>query len=225
MNRRAFLTVLAATLAGGSVAPLGAEEPLLATPPKGAVVLFDGKSADLWHHGGDRPVKWSIEEGALVVKPRAGNIYTKEPFQDFTLHLEFNLPYLPDRTGQSKANSGVKLHGLYEIQILDSLENPTYPAGGCGSIYRQKDPDKNVSRKPGEWQTYDITFRAPRFDEKPRVTLVWNGVKVHDNVEIKGITNAKAESNPLVKQGPLMLQDHGSPVKFRNIWILPAKTP
>ncbi len=197
-------------------------------PPKGAIVLFDGRDASAWTRGGDRPAAWKIEDGVLEVVPRTGSIVTKEKFGDFALHLEFNLANMPGKTGQERSNSGVHLHGLYEIQILDSVDNPTYKAGGCGSIYRQKGPDKNVCKAPGEWQTYDINFRAPRFDaagqvlEKPRMTLVWNGVKVHDNVEIDGPTHAGSRA-PMVASGPISLQDHGCPVKFRNIWIKPIK--
>lgn len=204
------------------------KENLNAKPPKRATVLFDGKDASAWQHDSGKPCQWKIEDGALVVAPRTGNLITKTQYGDFKAHVEFNLPSMPEKKGQARANSGVKLHGLYEIQILDSVDNPTYPAGGCGSIYRQKEPDKNVCKAPGEWQSYDITFRAPRYDaekmvEKPRVTLVWNGVKVHDNVEIKGITNSNAPSDALPKTGPLLLQDHSCLVKFRNIWIVAQK--
>jgi hypothetical protein len=198
-------------------------------PPKGAIVLFDGKETSAWQHGPDKPFAWNVADGVMEIKPRTGSLTTKERFRDFQLHVEFNVPSMPDKKGQSKGNSGVYIHGLYEIQILDNTDNPTYMAGGCGSLYRQKDPDKDVSKKPGEWQTYDITFRAPRFDaddkvqEKPRLTLVWNGVKVHDNVEIAGPTSARAKDKPLVKEGTITLQDHGTPVKFRNIWIKPLE--
>jgi hypothetical protein len=206
-----------------------ATRPLFTKPPTGAIVLFDGKDTSKWEHAWKKPCAWKIANGEIEVVPRTGYLFTKEKYGDFQLHLEFCVPSMPDKKGQQRGNSGVKLHGVYEIQILDSVDNPTYKAGGCGSIYTQKEPDSNVSRAPGEWQSYDITFRGPRFDdsgkvtELPRVTLVWNGVRVHNDVEIIGITNAAARNGTLPKSGPVSLQDHGCPVKFRNIWIVPAE--
>ncbi|MEP6755465.1 MAG: DUF1080 domain-containing protein [Chthonomonadales bacterium] len=200
-----------------------------AKPPKDAIVLFDGKSTDLWQHGADKPVKWTLENGELTVAPGTGNIVTKAVYKSFHLHLEFATADMPDKMSQSKSNSGVKLHTVYEIQILDSVNNPTHVAGMCASIYTQRDPDKNVCRKPGEWQAYDIDFTAPTFtpdgntDKKPRVTVYWNGELVHKNVEIPGPTNQKPSDKPLLKEGAILLQDHGAKVKFKNIWIVPAK--
>ncbi len=197
-------------------------------PPRGAIVLFNGKDTNAWEQLKDRgPVQWVITDGALEVKPGTGNIITKQEFQDFKLHVEFNEPYMPDKHSQERGNSGVYLQGRYEIQVLDSYNNPTYKAGGCGSIYGQKDPDKNMALPPGQWQTYDIDFRAARLGpdgkvvEKPRVTVIWNGTKVHDNVKIEGGTTAGL-GKELVATGPIMLQDHGSKVRFRNIWIVPG---
>ncbi len=198
-------------------------------PPKNAIVLFDGRDETSWEHSPTKPAQWKIEDGAMVMTPRTGNLFTHSKFENFRLHLEFALADMPNATGQSKSNSGVKLYNIYEIQILDSNNNPTYLGGGCGSIYRQKDPDKNVCRRPGEWQSYDITFYGPKFDdqkallERPRLSLVWNGVKVHDNVEIIRATSSNNESIPFITSGQIMLQDHGAPVKFRNIWIVPLK--
>jgi hypothetical protein len=200
-------------------------------PPKDAVILFDGKSAEAWvHRGSKKPCEWVVKDGYMQVK--GGDIQTKETFADFQLHLEFWLPWYPARVeGQARANSGVYLQGRYEIQILDSFVNPTYKAGGCGAIYGQKDPDNfaEAVRLPERWNTYDITFRAPRFDSegkllsKPRITAFWNGVKIHDNVEIEGFnTTAGAGGDPKTP-GPIMLQDHGSPIRFRNIWIVPLR--
>lgn len=194
-------------------------------PPKDAIQLFDGKDTSHWTQGPSKPITWKVADGTLEVVPKTGSMVTKDKYGDFRLHLEFCLASMPDRKGQQRSNSGVHLHGLYEIQILDSVDNPTYKAGGCGSLYRQKDPDKNVCKAPGEWQTYDLTFRAPRFDEagkvteKPRLTLLWNGVKVHDNVEILGATHANSKE-PMIPTGPISLQDHSCPVRFRNIWIV-----
>jgi hypothetical protein len=196
-------------------------------PPAGATILFDGKETSAWKHSGGQPCQWRVADGALEVTPRSGgNIVTREKFGDFTLHLEFCVPSMPDRKGQSRGNSGVKLHGLYEIQILDSLDNPTYSAGGCGAIYQVRNPDRNVSKAPGEWQTFDITFSAPRLNAegkvaaKPRISLVWNGISVHQDVEVDGPTNDRKPVVTLPATGPILLQDHGCPVKFRNIWIL-----
>lgn len=181
-------------------------------PPQGAVVLFDGKSLENWTNQ-----NWLLVDGAMEV--RGGSTRSKMEFGDFYLHVEFWLPLMANRRGQGRANSGVYLHGLYEIQVLDSYNNDTYPTGMCAALYGQKPPDKNVARPPEHWQTYDIYFRAPRLDEKgevkerARVTVFWNGVKVHDNVEIQG-------SRPRTK-GPILLQDHGCPVRYRNIWLVP----
>ncbi len=200
-------------------------------PPKNAIVLFDGKEESAWEHSPTKQAQWKIEDGAMVVTPKTGNLFTHSKFENFRLHLEFALADMPTATGQNKSNSGVKLYNIYEIQILDSNNNPTYHGGGCGSIYRQKDPDKNVCRKPGEWQSYDITFFGPAFDnqkvllEHPRVTLVWNGVKVHNNIEVIRATSSNSDVIPFITSGQIMLQDHGAPVKFRNIWIVPLKRP
>jgi hypothetical protein len=218
--------VLACWLMGGAPADATRPDAEPVKPPKDAIILFNGKDTAAWQHAPEKPFAWNLADSVMEVKPRTGGLITKEKFRDFHLHVEFNVPSMPDKKGQGKGNSGVYIHGLYEIQILDNTDNPTYPAGGCGSIYRQKDPDKDVSKKAGEWQSYDITFRAPRFEaddrvkEKPRLTLVWNGVKVHDNVEIAGPTSARAKDRPLVREGTITLQDHGTPVKFRNIWII-----
>src|SRR5579871_4914443 len=196
-------------------------------PPRGAIVLFNGKDAVAWLHLDGRPVEWTIADDTLTVEPGKGNIVTKEKYGDYQLHVEFNIPYLPDKHGQERGNSGVYQHGLYEVQILDAVNNPTYAFGGCAAIYELKDPDKNVAKPPETWQTYDITFRAPRFDDSgkvvanPRITVLWNGVKVHDNVEITHGPTRASLGGPMVKTGPMMLQDHGSRVKYRNIWIKP----
>lgn len=191
------------------------EEEKPVPPPQGAIVLFDGKDLNQWTNP-----KWRLVEGAMEV--RGGSNRTKREFGDFHLHLEFWLPLMANRRGQGRANSGVYLHGLYEIQVLDSYHNPTYPTGQCAAIYGQKPPDKNVAKPPEHWQTFDIYFRAPRLGsegkvkEKARVTVFWNGVKVHDNVEIK-------QSRPRTK-GPILLQDHGCPIRYRNIWIVAGAT-
>ena len=177
-------------------------------PPKDAIILFDGKDTSHFTQKDGKPCAWTIVDGALEVGK--GDIITKETFQDFQLHVEFNIPEPPEGAkGQARSNSGVYIQRRYEVQVLDSLGDDPPKFDGCASIYRQKAPDKNVAKKPGEWQTYDITFRGARFDasgkktEGARITVVWNGVKVHDDYEITGKTGAK--------------------VRFRNLWIVPKK--
>jgi hypothetical protein len=197
-------------------------------PPKGAVVLFDGKDTSAWEVAGGKPVGWTLlGDGSMEVVPKSGSITTKEKFQDFQLHVEFWLPKLaPEVKSQARANSGVYLQGRYEIQVLDSYHNDTYPMGGCGAIYKKKDPDHfdQAVRPPETWNTYDVTFRAARFDaagkktENAHVTVLWNGVKAHDNVEITGPTSSKNEP---ATTGPITLQDHGNRVRYRNVWIVP----
>lgn len=199
-------------------------------PPRGAMVLFDGTSSSLlrnWTHLDGRPVEWTVADGAMEVNPGKGNIITKDKFGSYQLHVEFMTPLMPDKKSQERGNSGVYQHGRYEVQVLDSYNNDTYKYGGCGAIYEQKDPDKKVCKPPLTWQTYDITFTAPKVDsdgkvaERPRITVVWNGVKVHDNVEILADNTRAGMTGPVPATGPIMLQDHGCRVKFRNIWIKP----
>ncbi len=197
-----------------------------AKPPRDAVVLFDGKDTSQWVHEGGKPCSWTVADGALVAGK--GSIMTRESYQDFRLHVEFNVPQPPQGAkDQARGNSGVYIQRRYEVQILDSFGQDPPAFNGCGSLYRQRAPDRNMSRKPGEWQTYDITFRGARFDssgkktENARITLVWNGVKVHDDVELKDKTGAGRPEGP--EPGPILLQDHGAPVRFRNIWIVPKK--
>jgi hypothetical protein len=225
--------VLIGLLTAFSIAAMAAptyHAPKPVKPPKGAIILFDGKNTDAWEQlGSHDPCKWDVVNNTLQVVPGTGNIITKENFGDYHLHVEFMEPYLPDKHSQERGNSGVYNQGQYEIQVLDSYENPTYKNGSCGSIYGLKEPDKNVARPPLEWQTYDIFFKAPRFDDSgkvianPRITLIWNGVKVHNNVEITcGPTTASMGGDPQ-KEGPIMLQDHGSKVQYRDIWIQKLK--
>ena len=197
-----------------------------AKPPGDAVILFDGKDTSQWVHDGEKPCAWTVVDGCL--QAGKGSIMTKDNYQDFQLHVEFNIPQPPENAkDQSRGNSGVYIQRRYEVQILDSFGVDPPAFNGCGSLYRQRAPDKNMSKKPGEWQTYDITFRAPRFDgsgkksENARITVVWNGAKVHDNVEVTGKTGAGKPEGP--EPGPILLQDHGSPVRFRNLWIVPLK--
>jgi hypothetical protein len=164
----------------------------------------------------------------MTVVPRSGSIVTKRDFGDFRMHLEFNVPDMPERyTGQGRGNSGIYIQKRYEVQILDSYgRKPEF--NGCGSIYRSRTPDKNACKKPGEWQTYDIIFRQPRWEkvndkfektENMRITVWLNGVLIHDNAEISDKTGMGGPEGP--EPGPIKLQDHGNEVKFRNIWIVP----
>ena|SRR5579862_9249085 len=222
---------LVALLALIPTAPLGQQKPTLGQkPPRGAVVLFDGNDTSQWcERGSKEDCKWDVVDGCLVVKAGQPDLMTRREFGDYRLHLEFWLPLMADQTSQGRANSGVYNHGRYEIQVLDSYKNPTYQFGGCGAIYGQKDPDKNAILPPEQWNSYDITFRAPRFDdagkliEKPRITVIHNGIKIHDNVEINGDGTGGGLGGPQPKVGPIMLQNHGDPIKFRNIWIVPLR--
>jgi hypothetical protein len=196
-------------------------------PPSDAIILFDGEDLSQWKSDKDGgPAKWAVKDGVATVNG-TGYISTRQSFGDCQLHLEWATPAEVKGEGQGRGNSGVFLQGRYEIQILDSYNNKTYYDGQAGAVYKQYAPLVNASRKPGEWQAYDIIYHAPRFDAagelvKPgTVTVLQNGVLVQDHVEIQGPTgkpgSPKYEAHPL-KQ-PLTLQDHHNPVRFRNIWI------
>jgi len=208
---------------------LGYQKPnLMAKPPKNAIVLFDGKDASQWHQrNGGATCQWDIVDGNLIVKNGTGDIVTNQEFGDYRLHLEFWLPLLANKTSQERANSGVYNHGRYEIQVLDSYNNPTYKFGGCGALYSQKDPDKDAIIPPENWNSYDITFTAPKLDATgkvvayPRITVFHNGIKIHDKVEIKVSSTASGMAGEQPAKGPIMLQDHGAPVRYRNVWIVP----
>jgi hypothetical protein len=198
------------------------------SPPSDAVVLFDGKDISKWVNAKNEPAKWEVRDGAMVVNG-TGSIHTKDEFGDCQLHLEWASPSEVKGEGQGRGNSGVYLQGRYEVQILDSYNNKTYFHGQAGAVYKQYAPLVNACRKPGEWQTYDIIFHAPRFGEdgsivqKARVTVLHNGVLIQDNVEILGATGPAGE--PAYEKHPadqpITLQDHGNPVRYRNIWIRP----
>ena len=195
-------------------------------PPSDALVLFDGSHLDQWQRKNGTAAKWKYTEHFLEATPWRGSIWTRKAFGDVQLHFEWTAPLPVKRKGQHRGNSGVKLMGLYEIQVLDSFENDTYPDGQAGAVYSQHAPLVNASKQPGMWQSYDIIFRRPRFRtdgtvERPAyVTVLHNGVLIQDNVEIAGPTKGKYRSyQPHSDRLPLMLQYHGSRVKFRNIWI------
>jgi hypothetical protein len=197
-------------------------------PPSDAVVLFDGTDLSGWETTDGGEAKWKVERGHMEVAPRTGSIRTKERFGDCQLHVEWATPEEVKGEGQGRGNSGVFLMGLYEIQVLDSSGNPTYADGSAAAVYGQHPPLVNASRGPGEWQTYDIIWLAPRFEGEKlvspaRLTLLHNGVVVHAHRELIGRTGHKVVGaySPHPPEGPLMLQDHGDPVRYRNIWYRP----
>jgi hypothetical protein len=196
-------------------------------PPSDAVVLFDGKDLSKWTSATGGAMKWKLQTGYFESVQKAGYLASAQSFGDCQLHVEFATPSQVQGTSQGRGNSGVFLMGKYEVQVLDSYENKTYPDGQAAAIYGQYPPLVNASRGPGQWQTYDIVFRRPRFDgagklvRPARLTILHNGVLVQDNMELSGPTAHKArppyEAHP--DKLPLTLQDHGNPVRFRNIWI------
>ncbi|MBI3650147.1 MAG: DUF1080 domain-containing protein [Acidobacteria bacterium] len=195
-------------------------------PSKYATVLFDGKDLSGWaaRQGGE--AKWKIKDGYMEVVPGTGDIHTKEGFGDCHLHVEFWLPLMADKQGQARANSGVYLQGRYEVQVLDSYGLDSQD-NDCGGIYKIAKPLVNACRKPEEWQSYDIAFRTARVEnkqlkEKPRITVFHNGVMIHNNLEIPMPTGGAMDVD-MRKAGPLLLQDHGNLVRYRNVWIMPVK--
>jgi hypothetical protein len=211
------------------VAP--AEQLLPAPAPHDAVMLFDGHDLSQWESvkGGHAP--WQVADGVMIVMPKSGAIETREGFGDAQLHIEWSAPEVIEGDSQGRGNSGVFLMGRYEVQVLDSFENETYADGQAAAIYGQYPPLANAMRPPGEWNAYDIFFRRPRFDaagglvEPARLTVLHNGILVQNNEEIRGPTNW-VQSDPYKSHPdalPLMLQDHGNPVRFRNIWVRPLE--
>lgn len=199
-------------------------------PPSDAIALFNGKDVSQWVYKDGRPAAWPIVDGVLTCKSGTGNIYTRQKFGNAQIHVEFATPYMPNAHGQARGNSGVYLQGRYEIQILDSYNNPTYSNGSAGSLYGQYAPLVNVTRPPKEWQSYDIIFHAPvcgpdrKVSTPGTVTVLQNGVLVQDHVTVLGRTTSSDDTDPC-DDGPLMLQDHFHPdvketfMQFRNIWI------
>ncbi len=193
-------------------------------PPADAIVLFDGKDFSKWSDPGGKEIKWKLEDGAMVVT--TGSIQTKDNFGDAQIHVEFAIPLMPDKIDQDRGNSGVYMQGRYEVQVLDSYESATYANGQCGAIYGEHVPLVNVCRPPEQWQSYDIIFHAPKFSVEGirtapgRLTVLHNGVLIHENADLGGSTTASLyKEHP--GNGPLVLQDHGCPVRYRNIWIRP----
>ena len=192
-------------------------------PPSDAIVLFDGKDLSQWKSASGGEAKWKVENGILEVTS-TGNILTKEEFGDVQVHVEWASPSEVKGEGQGRGNSGVYLQGRYEIQVLDSYQNKTYFDGQAAAVYKVAAPLVNACRKPGEWQSYDIIFRVPKQLAGGKVgpgsvTVLHNGVLVQDHVAVGQESTTAAMFQGVVAKGPLMLQDHGNPVRYRNIWI------
>jgi hypothetical protein len=196
-------------------------------PPSDAVVLFDGKDLSQWEDILGQPARWKVEMGHMEIVKDTGDIRTKHKFGDCQLHVEWSAPTKVLGEGQDRGNSGVFLMTLYEVQVLDCYQNQTYPDGMTAAVYGQYPPQVNACRPPGEWQIYDIIFFRPRFGidggltRPATITVLHNGILVQDNVELTGPT--EHEKRPSYQAHPdrlpLLLQDHGNPVRYRNIWI------
>ena len=199
-------------------------------PPSDAIVLFDGKDLSAWESAKDgSKAPWTVQDGYFTVKPGTGNVKTKEDFGDFQLHIEWRSPQKIEGEGQGRGNSGIFLQGLYEVQVLDSYESPTYVNGQAGSIYKQHPPLVNATKPPTEWDVYDIIYTAPKFDEKNGalleagyVTVLHNGVVVQNRSKLQGTTEYIGTPKWVAHgDGPIVLQDHSNTTSFRNVWIRP----
>lgn len=231
MSRLAAVTVSIACAGFAALAADNAREPQAVVPgtaggaPSDAVVLFDGKDLSKWRGEKGGAARWVVADGCAMVNG-TGSIFTKEEFGDVQLHLEWASPEKVEGEGQGRGNSGVYFQGRYEIQVLDCYNNKTYFDGMTGAFYSNFAPLVNACRKPGEWQTYDIVFHAPKAGvdgksvEPGSFTVFLNGILVQGHVPVKGSTTSAAFTGAVVK-GPLMLQDHGNPVRYRNIWLRP----
>jgi hypothetical protein len=218
--------------------PVKVKPPTASTPeragtaPSDAVVLFDGHGLGAWqHHDGSAP-KWKIGDGYFEVTPRSGDLVTKQPFGDMQLHVEWATPNPSHGSDQEPGNSGVYLMSRYEIQVIESFNNVTYPDGQAGSVYCQYPPLVNSSLPPGDWQSYDIIWHGPRFTgadlkDPATVTVLHNGVLVQDHVTLTGPTDwlKRPPYKAHNAKEPLLLQDHGQPSRFRNIWLRELKEP
>jgi hypothetical protein len=219
-----FLTSLSATAFTAPVKKEPSDSTLGARPPEGGVVLFNGESLAGWvGRDAKTPAGWPVAEGIMTVK--GGDIMTMERFGDFQLHVEFNVPYMPKARGQGRGNSGVYLGGIHELQVLDSYGLKPMD-NDCGAIYKQIVPAVNACKPPLQWQTYDVTFHKAvvkdgKVVKKARLTVVQNGLTIIDNAEISptpgGIDLKEGDD------GPILLQDHGNAVEYRNIWVKPLK--
>lgn len=202
------------------------------TPPSDAIILFGGAAADIEKWQADKqpaqPTKWEVKDGVLQCVPGSGYVRTKEEFSDCQLHIEWSAPSKVEGSSQGRGNSGVFLMGQVEVQVLDNYNNPTYPDGSASSIYGINPPLANPLRAPGEWQTYDIIFRRPIFKDGKEldpgyITVFVNGVLTQDHTPLEGGGGHMKRSSPRAfpEKGPLKLQDHGNPVRYRNIWYRP----
>lgn len=197
----------------------------ISTPPSDAIVLFDGANLNEWTSVKEGAAKWDVKDNAMTVNG-TGGIKTKKEFGDAQFHIEWRTPSVIKGEGQGRGNSGIFMQNKYELQVLDSHESVTYSNGQAGSIYKQTMPLVNASKGPGEWQVYDIIYKAPVFNadgikvSSAYITVLHNNVLIHNNTEIKGTTPyIGLPKNPAHGKGPLMLQDHSNPVSFRNIWV------
>jgi hypothetical protein len=196
-------------------------------PPSDAIILFDGTNLNEWSNDKGEAAGWTVADGCMTVKPGTGIIKTRRGFGDCQLHIEWRSPVVVTGDGQGRGNSGVFLQNRYELQVLDSYESKTYVNGQAGSIYKQSIPLVNACRKPGEWQSYDIIFQAPRFNENgriavpARITVLQNGIVIQNNTEIRGTTPyiGLPEYISHSMKEPISLQDHGNLVSYRNVWI------
>ncbi|MBN1345155.1 MAG: DUF1080 domain-containing protein [Phycisphaerae bacterium] len=196
--------------------------------PANAIILFDGKDESKWTEGGHKPLRWKVQDGAMIVTPGTGDAITKDKFTDFRLHMDFYVPTAADGLADRHGNSGVYLQGRYEIQIIDSYGHEP-ESHQCGALYSIAPPRVNACKPPGHWQSFDITFHAPKFDaqgkmtRKGRVTILQNGVKILEEAEFDHVTPGPTDEH-LAQPGPIRLQNYGgAPVRFRNIWLVPLK--
>ena len=199
------------------------------TAPSDATVLFDGKDLSKWKDKDGGAAKWDVKDGAFTVKKGTGDIYTRQDFNDYQLHIEWRIPADIQGQSQGRGNSGIFMQGIYELQVLDSYNNRTYANGQAGSIYKQTPPLVNAMRKPGEWNVYDVLYTAPRFRENgslfspARITVLHNGVVVQHDFTLRGGTPyIGLPTYTAHGKGPIRLQDHGDPsqpISFRNIWL------
>lgn len=223
--------ILSAQITDPKATEVWEPEPRIVTPgtnnsaPSDGIVLFDGSNLDAWTAVDGAPPQWKISGDHMIVQ-KGGGIKTKEQFGDCQLHIEWSAPTVIEGQGQGRGNSGVFFQERYEVQVLDSYNNRTYSNGQAGSVYKQSLPLVNAMRKPGDWNVYDIIYTAPRFNADGmrtapgRVTVIHNGVLVQNNVEIKGTTEyIGLPKNVAHGDDSIMLQDHGNPVRYRNIWV------
>jgi len=222
------IVLLVLCIAGFAAAQEPKQPPVISAPagqaPSDAIVLFDGKNLNEFTAVDGTPATWGVENGEIIVKS-GGGVVTKREFGDIQLHLEFATPLPAKGEGQGRGNSGVYFQGKYECQVLDSYNNETYADGMLGAIYQQYVPLVNASRPPGVWQTYDMIFRAPRFNatgnkiQQATLTVILNGVLIQDHVTINPTPGGPRSETGEEPKGPIFMQDHSNPVKYRNIWV------